>query len=116
MFGNRKTQYSNVAKGCVMPSKPYTETLSVVLKTREDVINYLNDTADAADDEGAFLVALRHVATIYGGGMKQIAEESGLNRENLYTALSENGDPRLSSLLGILDTIGLKLAVSDKAA
>ncbi len=96
-----------------MPSKPYTETLSVVLKTREDVINYLNDTAD---DEAAFLVALRHVATIYGGGIKQIAEESGLNRENLYTALSENGDPRLSSLLGILDTIGLKLAVSDKAA
>ena len=96
-----------------MPRKPYTETLAAALQTREDVINYLNDTAD---DEATFLVALRHVATIYGGGMAQVAEDAGLNRENLYTALSENGDPRLSSLLGVLDSVGLKLAVSDKAA
>jgi probable addiction module antidote protein len=42
-------------------------------------------------------------------GMSQIAREAGVTREALYKALSEDGDPRLSTLLGVTKALGVKL-------
>ena len=41
--------------------------------------------------------------------MTKVAEESGVNRQALYRALSEDGDPRLTTLLGVAKSLGLKL-------
>jgi probable addiction module antidote protein len=49
-------------------------------------------------------------------GMTAIAKEAGINRESLYRALSETGDPQLSTLLGVLHALGLKLSASPAAA
>jgi probable addiction module antidote protein len=43
-------------------------------------------------------------------GMTAIAREAGVTREALYKALSEKGDPRLSTLIGVMKALGLKLA------
>ena len=42
-------------------------------------------------------------------GMTQLAREAGVTREALYKALSQEGDPKLSTFLGVLKALGLKL-------
>ena len=44
-------------------------------------------------------------------GMTSIAKEAGVTREALYRALSEDGDPKLTTLLGVLKALGVKLKV-----
>ena len=39
-------------------------------------------------------------------GMSKIARDAGVTRANLYRALSEGGDPRLSTLLGVAKALG----------
>ena len=61
-------------------------------------------------DEKAFLSALS-IATLVHGGFSKVSKATGLNRENLYRALSDHGDPRLSTLMQVLGTLGLSLKV-----
>jgi probable addiction module antidote protein len=42
--------------------------------------------------------------------MTAVASEAGVTREALYKALSETGDPRLSTLLGVVKALGLQLS------
>lgn len=41
--------------------------------------------------------------------MTEIARETGLSRESLYKALSENGNPSLATVLKVATVLGLKL-------
>lgn len=43
-------------------------------------------------------------------GMTGIAREAGVTREALYKALSDKGDPKLSTLVGVMKALGLKLS------
>jgi probable addiction module antidote protein len=45
-------------------------------------------------------------------GMSEVARGAGVTREALYKALSETGDPRLSTLLGVLRSLGIKLTIA----
>ena len=42
-------------------------------------------------------------------GMKEVAREAGVTREALYKSLSEDGDPRLTTLLGVARALGVSL-------
>lgn len=42
-------------------------------------------------------------------GMTQLATEAGVTREALYKALSPSGDPRLSTFLGVMKALGIKI-------
>ena len=44
-------------------------------------------------------------------GISQIAEKTGVTRAGLYKALDENGDPRLTTFVGVLKSLGLALSV-----
>jgi len=48
-------------------------------------------------------------------GMSHIAKEAGVTREALYKSLSEEGDPKLSTLLGVMRAIGIRLHVESVA-
>ena len=50
---------------------------------------------------------LKHVVRIHN--MSALARDTGLNRGNFYDALSEEGNPTLSTLLKITCSLGLKL-------
>ena len=57
----------------------------------------------------------RHIAAALGTlararGMSEVAREAGVTGEALYRALSEDGDPRLSTLREVVKALGLKLA------
>jgi probable addiction module antidote protein len=62
------------------------------------------------DDQAQYLLALRRVAEARGG-MTQVAKAAGVSRESLYRALSQSGNPRLTTLNAVLHASGLKLTV-----
>jgi len=44
--------------------------------------------------------------------MAAVAREAGVTRASLYKALSPDGDPQLTTLLGVMKALGLKLTAS----
>lgn len=44
-------------------------------------------------------------------GMSEIAKKTGITREGLYKALSAEGDPRLTTFLGVIKSLGLQISV-----
>jgi probable addiction module antidote protein len=85
--------------------------------TRWDPSEYLdNPKAIAAYLEAAFedgdpaLIAAALGDIARAMGMTQLANEAGVTREALYKALSPTGDPRLSTFLGVMKALGLKLS------
>ena len=64
-------------------------------------------SAAKADSREAFLVALRDVAEAQKG-MKRVAKEANVNRENLYRAFSKKGNPRVDTLDSVLDVLGIE--------
>jgi len=52
---------------------------------------------------------LRHLAQAQG--VAKVAKAAGIERESLYRALSERGNPRLSTLFAVTKAVGLRLTV-----
>ena len=48
-------------------------------------------------------------------GMSEIARHAGLNRESLYKALGENGNPEFSTVMRIVHALGLTLSARRRA-
>jgi probable addiction module antidote protein len=82
------------------------------LKTREDVLYYL-EAALEEDDAEFFLKALGDAAR--SEGMAQIAREAGVTREGLYTSLSVGGNPSLVTIMKVLQVFGFRLRVEQRA-
>ncbi len=82
------------------------------IDTPEAQLELLRD-AFASGEARYIAVALGTVAR--ARGMTDIAREAGVTREALYRALSEDGDPRLSTLMGVIGALGLELSVSGAA-
>lgn len=93
-------------------SKPYAESLKERLSDPEYAAAYL-DAALADADVRVFLLALRDVANAHDG-ISKVAADAGLQRESTYRILSEQGNPQLSSLHALLQTLGLRLSVQPK--
>ena len=72
----------------------------------EDVIEFLNDALESGHAP--------YIAAILGDvarseGMTKLAEKTGVNRQALYTTLSENGNPTLETLLKVMAALGIRL-------
>lgn len=94
--------------------RDYEDGLVKKLKKPAFAAEYLSASLED-EDEGAgerFLIALSHVATAHG--ISCIANKSGMARQAMYRALSESGNPELSTLRNLLDAMGLRLAVEKK--
>ena len=77
------------------------------LDTKELQIELLADAIETGDS--------RYIANALGTiararGMATVAREAGITRQALYRSLSEKGDPRLTTLLGVAKSLGLKLS------
>ncbi len=78
------------------------------IKTDADVRELLRAAADEDLGDGSVIRAvLKHVASTQN--MSALARDTGLNRGNLYEALSEDGNPTLSTLLKVTHALGLRL-------
>ena len=83
------------------------------IKTEEDIFYYLKAAMEGNDP--------KHIARALGvvarsKGMTEIAKKTGLGRQALYTALSENGNPTLETLMAVLSALGLELTIQKRAA
>lgn len=76
------------------------------LESPEAIAAYL-EAAFELGDPALITAALGDVARAMG--MTQLAAEAGVTREALYKALSPTGDPRLSTFLGVMKALGIKL-------
>jgi len=76
------------------------------LRSPESQAELLND-ALASGDAGYVAQALGVIAR--ARGMTEVARSAGVTREALYKALSEQGDPRLTTLLGVARALGVTL-------
>lgn len=47
-------------------------------------------------------------------GMTEVAAETGLNRQSLYAALREGGNPTLDTVLKVVHALGLELTVKER--
>jgi len=82
------------------------------LESEEDMASYL-EAALEANDPSLIAAALGDIAR--AKGMSQIAKQTGLGRESLYKALSPEGNPEFSTILKVINALGLQLhAVSGK--
>ena len=91
------------------PSEPFEPLFLEGLKDPEEARAYLN--AALRDGELRYvLMALQDIAKAQGGFSK-LARETGLSRVNLYSALSESGNPRFDSISKVLHSLGLQVAV-----
>ena len=96
-------------------SRSYQEGLHKRLQDPQEAAAYL-DAALEEGDRDVFLLALRDVAQARLGGMSELAQQSGLNREALYRTLSATGNPELASLDKLLQALGLRLSVEARPA
>lgn len=91
--------------------------MAMIKTTRFDAAEYLDtpelqaeyisaalETGDAAFVCDAVGIVAR------ARGMGGIARAAGLNREGLYKALGETGNPEFGTMLGVLRALGLELA------
>ena len=86
--------------------------------TRWDTTDYLKTDEDkalyfeicAADDPGdgsLIRSALRAISR--ARGMTQLARDTGISRDGLYTALSPEGNPSFATILKVTRALGLTL-------
>lgn len=91
--------------------------------TRFDAADYLNseerqvayitaalETGDADFVRDALGIVAR------ARGMGEIAKNAGLNRESLYKALGENGNPGFATVMRIVRALGLTLSARPASA
>ena len=89
----------------------YHEALVESLADPGEAARYLNAVLD--DYPEGFLKALRNVAQ--ARQMSKVAEEAGVQRESLYRALSEGGNPTLETFTSVLAALGLRMTISSVA-
>ena len=78
------------------------------LKTDEDMALYFEIcTADDPGDGSLIRSALGAIAR--ARGMTQLARDTGISRDGLYTALSSEGNPSFATILKVTRALGLTL-------
>lgn len=90
-----------------------------VRTTRWDVTQHLDTDEKMAlfleavfeeGDPATIAAAIGEVAR--ARGMSQIAKDAGLSRENLYRALSGDGNPEFSTVMKVIKAMGFDLKIT----
>lgn len=79
------------------------------LKTENDIKEYLNASFETGDSK-LIAKALGDVAKIKG--MSKIAKTSELDRSSLYSSLTKQGDPKLSTVTKLIKNFGYSVSIN----
>ena len=83
------------------------------INTKEDVLGIL-EAALEENDTALLLAVIGDIAR--SKGMTEIAKDLNLARESLYRSLSSDGNPSFSTVVNVLDNLGLQLSIKQKAS
>lgn len=86
----------------------YRERLLEDLRDPREAAHYVNAAIEDGSEE-MLLMALRDVAE--ARQMSKVARGARVQRESIYRILSRRGNPRLTSLWGVVAALGLKIVV-----
>ena len=92
-----------------MPLKLTEFDASAYLDSEEVIAEYLTAALED-EDPNVFLTAVGNVAK--ARGMTQIAQATGLGRESLYKALTPGAKPKYDTILKVLRSLGVRIAVT----
>jgi probable addiction module antidote protein len=87
----------------------YKKGLLKRLQDPEYAVMYLTTVLTEETPE-AFLIAVKCVVEAREKNITALAKHSGITRQALYQALSEDGNPRFSTLTKILKSLNLKFS------
>jgi probable addiction module antidote protein len=92
-----------------MPIETFPLDTSEMFDTPESQAELLADAMETGNAE-----YIKHALGIVARarGMTSIAKEAGVTREALYKALSGRGDPKLSTLLGVMKALNMQLSAA----
>jgi probable addiction module antidote protein len=90
------------------------ETLQADRELGIELLRAALEGLDNPEERGGSLLCLRSVAEAYGG-LGAVAAKAGISRESLYRSLSPKGNPTLKTLVAVLNTLGLRLTVTEPA-
>jgi probable addiction module antidote protein len=93
-----------------MALKTFPFDVAEFLTDDETIAEFLTDALES-DDPRYIAKALGAVARARGG-MTGLAKATGISREALYRALSEDGNPELGTALKVMHALGVKLSAS----
>lgn len=78
------------------------------LNTEEDIALYFEACLEEDPGDGSLIrAALGDISR--ARGMTSLAKETGLSREGLYRALSADGNPEFSTVMKVVNALGLRL-------
>ena len=93
-----------------MNDRPHDEAMAEIFSNDPAYAVELLNSILADGDQAELLIALRQMAKAFGG-VRGVAQEAGLNPNQLYRMLSAEGNPEFRSLSTVLRAMGLRLAV-----
>lgn len=97
-----------------MPTKIKKWDSAQYLETEEDINSYLDAVLeDGGDDLACIVHALGVIAR--AKNMSQLARDTGLSREGIYKALSEQGNPTFATVAKIAKALGLQIKFESAA-
>ena len=108
-----KTTSTTKPAAAKKPARTRTVAYDVAkqLRTPEDMAAYLEAWLEEAPADAAGIArALGDIAR--ASGMSKVARQAGLSRESLYKALSEDGNPRLDTILRVARAVGVRFHAS----
>ncbi len=96
----------------ISPNKPFDfGGRDELLRNADQAAIYLEECLVDGDME-LFQEALRNVAKAQKGGVKAVAEQAELSRENLYRALSKKGKPQMETITKMLAALGMRISIT----
>ncbi len=91
----------------------YEDSLLEALKDPLEAAAYIEAVLEL-EEPATLLVALRHVAKAHG--MAEVARRAEMGDKTLFRALSEDGNPTLSTITKVLHAVGLRISVVPELA
>lgn len=89
--------------------KSYEASTIAAMRDPAEAAAYLEAVIEL-DDPAALLVALRQIAKAHG--MAEVARRAELGEKTLFRALSDKGNPTLTTVHKVLHAVGLRLSVT----
>ena len=84
------------------------------LNSQEDIQAYLDAVLEEGGDDSVYIIhALGIIAR--AKNMSQLARDTGLSREGLYKALSDEGNPTFATVTKIAKALGLRIKFQSAA-
>ncbi|MDB5641776.1 MAG: putative transcriptional regulator, lambda repressor-like DNA-binding domain [Hyphomicrobiales bacterium] len=84
--------------------------LAATFRGSADMAHFLDTVLEEAAASGDYSLLPETVGALARArGMTEIARETGLSRESLYKALSEDGNPSFATVMKVLQALSIEL-------